>query len=871
MSTPKTRRAQEGSRVNLSAGSTAQILQFSKAGLAKLEALVKAGPYVPKPPTPAQLLKFPPSKTDLALGAAIRGEPFPPGERRYQYFEGRLLLTAATAYATDGIPVFPCKPDKTPHTTHGHKDATTDLKKIERWWKRWPDALIGAPTGLLFDVLDLDEKNGHHGLQQVPDWKTRSNVISRTGSGGAHLFFKASNIRNSTGKIADGVDTRGAGGYVILPPSPGYSWVKGDLLHDLGKLNDWPNILRPSSATTPQQSDKGKALRRAARNLNEPMTRNECKAALKAVPADCDYDTWFQIGCVLYHERGDEEGFELWDTWSQTAPDKYAQEGLNRTDLKWAECEKRKEDYGAGTLVHYANQYNENWRDNVVEDDEPEFTPTKEKIEPVDLWGNFEAPPLPRGLLPKLIEDYAFTLGDTMGADPAGIAMSALTVCAASIHDDIKLQMKQHVFTWREAARVWCALVGPPSAMKSPSMLEPAKPIKERDRELLNTYLHAKAVYDEMDKEERRANGITKPVQKRLCLEDVTIESAQDILGSSPSGVLLYQDELSGFFGAMDKYSGSRGGAKDRGFWLQSWNGGSSGWNRVGRGAGMIPNLSTCLLGGIQPDVIRLLTKESYDDGFLQRTFLIMLRPAVIGKDIPTPNIVEKYDELVKKLLGLQRAVITIGDNTPYYYGDDPADLRFNRGAQELREKLERRHLELSQLESINKKLASHIGKYNGYFGRLCVLWHCVEHAFDERLPTTVTLDTAQRVAHFLHDFLLPHAFAFYSGVLGLSDEHDRIANVASYILAHKLETVTHRDVQRGDHTMRKLERQDTEKVFEQLEALGWVTPVLSKRGRAMHWDVNPEVHVRFAERAKHEAERRATDHALILRKLGKI
>jgi hypothetical protein len=206
------------------------------------------------------------------------------------------------------------------------------------------------------------------------------------------------------------------------------------------------------------------------------------------------------------------------------------------------------------------------------------------------------------------------------------------------------------------------------------------------------------------------------------------------------------------------------------------------------------------------------------------------------------------------------------------YYGDDyDLCLRFDAGAQDLREKLERRHLELSQLESINKKLASHIIKYNGYLGRLCVVWHCIEHAFDKRLPAIVSSDTAKRVAHFLHDFLLPHAVAFYSGVLGLADGHDRIANVAGYILAHRLTSVTHRDVQRGDRSMRNLERQETEKVFQQLEALGWVTPILSKRAHTMHWEVNPEAHIRFAERAKQEAERRAAHRTLILRRLGKI
>ena len=82
------------------------------------------------------------------------------------------------------------------------------------------------------------------------------------------------------------------------------------------------------------------------------------------------------------------------------------------------------------------------------------------------------------------------------------------------------------------------------------------------------------------------------------------------MLIGSPNGVLLYQDELSGFFGAMDKYAGNRGAAKDRAFWLQSWTGGSYGLNRVGRGVSIIPNLSISLLGGIQPDVIGKIAAE---------------------------------------------------------------------------------------------------------------------------------------------------------------------------------------------------------------------------------------------------------------------
>jgi hypothetical protein len=52
------------------------------------------------------------------------------------------------------------------------------------------------------------------------------------------------------------------------------------------------------------------------------------------------------------------------------------------------------------------------------------------------------------------------------------------------------------------------------------------------------------------------------------------------------------------------------------------------------------------------------------------------------------------------------------------------------------------------------------------------------------------------------------HAFAFYASALGFADNHDRLTAVAGYILAHKLEKVSSRDVARGAEKWR-LTRED--------------------------------------------------------------
>jgi hypothetical protein len=475
--------------------------------------------------------------------------------------------------------------------------------------------------------------------------------------------------------------------------------------------------------------------------------------------------------------------------------------------------------------------------------------------DPVDLWGSFDPPELPQGLLPPVIEQFARANGDQMGADPAGLAVAALVTCAAAIPDAIKIKVKRHD-DWHESARLWAALMGPPSAKKSPIISAATAPLCRLDVEMMRQWQKRVQEYDALAPDEKK--GKQRPPQTRLRIEDATIEAAQQVLEGSPWGVLMLQDEMSGFFGAMDKYNGGKGASADRAFWLRSFNGGQFALNRVSRGAAIIDNLSVSMLGGIQPEPLRKIAGDAVDDGLLQRLFPIMLRNATMGRDEPMPPVNNRYRTLIESLRKLQ---------PPGWMAQGV--LEFDDGAQQVRRNLEAKHLELQSLETINRKLSSHIGKYDGLFARLCVIWHCVEHIENtmlcdtpdfegEALPATVKEATAERVAEFLHSFLLAHSIAFYSGVLGLSDDHDRLTSIAGHILAHKLETVTNRDVQRGDRTMRGLKEYEIRPLLEQLGALGWLDRIDPPRPSSPpHWQVNPKVQQKFAERGQREEHRR--------------
>ena len=459
---------------------------------------------------------------------------------------------------------------------------------------------------------------------------------------------------------------------------------------------------------------------------------------------------------------------------------------------------------------------------------------------PVDLWSTFDPPPLPREVLPPVIEDFAFEQGRTMGADPAGLAVAALAVCAAILPDHVRLKVKQHS-GWTEATRLWVGLVGDPSTKKSPIIRQVVRPLVRIDAALWHAYAAAKAQWDALDRNTRRTTP--PPPQTRVKIDDATVEAAQEILRDSPDGVLYLRDELSGFFGSMDKYTGARSAAGDRGFWLQAYNGDSYTFDRVKRGSGHIEHLSVSVLGGIQPDAMRKLTEDTVDDGLIQRISPIMLRRGEVGRDEPMSAATMHYEMLVERL-----------HHTPQPL--DPVVL--DDAAREVRQELERKHHELGELELVNKKLGAHIGKYDGTFARLCLLWHCIENTGTATPPPRVAGACARRVADFMSCFLLPHAAAFYSSIYGLADDHERLTAVAGYILAHKVDRLTNRVIQRGDRTMRRLRKREVEDVCHQLSALGWVTEAPRLRPTdPPRWDVNPEVHRLYQERAEQEATRR--------------
>jgi len=180
-------------------------------------------------------------------------------------------LLGAKALADLGLPVFPCNRKKQPYIKW-KEGATTDHAEIERLWRQFPDAMIGMPTGAASGIVvldvDINKDKDIRGDDSLADLEKQYGKLPdtlevKTPSGGRHFYFKNptdADIRNSTSDIGSGLDIRGNGGYVIVPPSVSergvYDWEGEDDDFSWERVADMPRWLvdltkkkeRPDSA-----------------------------------------------------------------------------------------------------------------------------------------------------------------------------------------------------------------------------------------------------------------------------------------------------------------------------------------------------------------------------------------------------------------------------------------------------------------------------------------------------------------------------------------------------------------------------------------------------------------------------------------------
>lgn len=471
-----------------------------------------------------------------------------------------------------------------------------------------------------------------------------------------------------------------------------------------------------------------------------------------------------------------------------------------------------------------------------------------EGVQPVDLFGTFEPPPFDTRLLPPQLGRLAADQAMLIGCDPGIIGMTGLGVLAGAIDDRITIQPKRHDPTWTESARLWVGVIGNPSTKKTPGMAKALAPMRAAAADLRRE--HQRAVQEWNDACEGLKKGDKKPPYphcKRLTVSDTTVEKLSDILGhpeAEPRGILAVYDELNGHLASMDCYKAGAG--KDRAKWLEAYNGGSMEIDRVQKGSTWVENWSVSIVGGIQPEVIHSYANATSHDGMLQRFILFEAGPATAGVDqYPDMDAKRDYGELIRALIDL---------------APDDAPVRLSEAAHAIREAYAAKILKAAQ-NMPNKPLAAMLGKWEGTFARVLLIFHVCECIDAKVYPNTqlVSGETAQRAADLMLHILLPHAIRFYEG---LDPTQDNAKTLAGLVLARKWTRFTvKRDVAQNMLAYRGMKHWERAEMLDRLEGYGWIAPEpdkVNEHGRPVVYTVNPLVHELFERQAERERARRA-------------
>lgn len=202
------------------------------------------------------------------------------------------------------MPVFPVGSNKAPLTPNGHKDASTDPETVRKLFAGSPWGIGGAmgrESGLF--AIDSDHyKPGEAGLAAAAfikdleiDGLLPETRAHKTQSGGRHYLLRSDTDWPNC-KPCKGAEVKGEGGYVVLPPSPGYEVEHESIANAPAGLIDLLNAKKATASMTPNSALKAAimagddfhdsltlvAARRAAEGASPEKVQSELLEVLNA-------------------------------------------------------------------------------------------------------------------------------------------------------------------------------------------------------------------------------------------------------------------------------------------------------------------------------------------------------------------------------------------------------------------------------------------------------------------------------------------------------------------------------------------------------------------------------------------------------------
>lgn len=360
-----------------------------------------------------------------------------------------------------------------------------------------------------------------------------------------------------------------------------------------------------------------------------------------------------------------------------------------------------------------------------------------------------DVPTFEPSLLPAVFRPWVEDISERMQSPPDFCAIPLMVSLSAVVGCQIAIRPGQFD-DWAVVPNLWGAIIGRPGTLKTPAMRQAMGPIQALESAAKRAYESELKEYRASQSEDEDCHGSadSEPQRRRYVTQDSTPEKLADLLGINTRGILVFRDELTGWFDNL----GKQGQESGRSFYLEAWNGGGSFTvDRIKRGTVDIESATVSVLGGLQPGPLADIVQHSGgrgrgDDGLLQRFQLLAWPdPPLDWRPVDRPpdqiardrvfDAFKRLDRIDARRLGVEI------DSIPFLRFDDSARSMWV----EWRGMLENR----LRIGSESAAFESALAKYRSLVPSLALLCHLVDEP-DGGPVGAPALDRAIRWASYL-------------------------------------------------------------------------------------------------------------------------
>jgi hypothetical protein len=671
----------------------------------------------------------------------------------------------AESYLIAGLNPLPLRENKAPNLPKGHK-FLYELNENLLNFDSIDTKKIGIACGVVSENLLCIDFDKHQGQDVRSIFKKyiecsvfnllvnlKKVSIYETPSGGFHIIFRTDIPFKGTtlSRYEDGnimIETRGDGQYIAAFPSEGYKFISGCDLTELRKLDpeecefllDRAKIFNRDLSNVKKKT--GSLLTDDQRKWPEEWPTNTPDGIFNNTGVDHVKKLLNEKGWNLSNSTKADDKVEYW-----IRPNKLEEDGISATfgfkkNMFYVFTDSpdiyplEKDNAYSPFMLLVLLEYNGDWKQAKDDLRETYGLTSIKPLPKIEDDAEIEDINFPLEIFPDDYQSYILETNKTLTYSKDYIACTMLSTIATCIGNKVKIKIKNG---YVDSPIFWFAIVGSRGANKThpvSSVLNPFKIIEN------NSFIKYKAEilnYNSLKEDDK--NKIIKPQFKQIMVSDFTIEALYQILSFNKKGVLLYKDELVGFFKDMNKYKKSGG---DEEFFLESFNNGSFTINRKTQDTLRLDKININIIGTIQDEVLMQLAGNHTENGLIDRFLFTKsekLAKPLTKEDLP-PEYIQWWNEKVKQ----------INSELKYIDDEDTIICEMNDDAFEYLLQIENTYTFIQNNENTLSSLQTYYSKLRTYVKRFSLLLMILEH-FDYGTELIVTIDHLKKAELLIEYF----------------------------------------------------------------------------------------------------------------------